>query len=93
MINVLAALGVLLQVFDLYTTNEAIRSGVGRESNPLLRGLASNFWQLLGVKLVTVAAIVWIAISQDSWALYALLALDVYYGVIVVNNWRILHET
>lgn len=80
----------LMQVWDLYTTTDALKRGYGKETNPLLKRLLkaadedTTFWRLFYVKLVVLVAL-WFTQPGAAW----LAGIVVLYAYVLVNNTKL----
>ncbi len=90
----LFAFFILLQVGDVYTTNECLRSRKGREGNPVMAWVFSRIGVLPGIiipKLVIVALIgAAVALHEMPW--WALSGLCFAYVIVIINNVLVLEK-
>ena len=90
----LVAVFVLLQIADIYTTNECLRTKKGREGNPAMAWLFARIGVLPGIiipKLIIVT-LIGVAVALDEMPWWGLAGLCVTYVAVVVNNVLILRK-
>jgi hypothetical protein len=80
------ALFILLQIGDVWTTLTALKMGA-REINPFLAKLFQYF-DPLGVMVVTKVFAVWALWYADMWAIT--MTLCAFYLWVVLNNWKVI---
>ena len=95
MIESLLAVFVLLQIADWWTTTNVIKSGKGKEGNPLVAGLMKLIGTQPALVLWKAAAVARggaSSMSGQEYAVHVLGALCALYAAVVVNNWKILKK-
>jgi hypothetical protein len=88
----LAHLLVILQLADLGTTHYALKTGLGREANPVMRKLFDRFGHepvLLVVKGALIALLLWGAPLVPIEVLWLIVALYVW---VVGNNLYVIYR-
>jgi hypothetical protein len=89
----------LLQVWDVHTTQDALKRGYGVEANPVLGSInhmtpAKRFWLLLVLK-VAVCAFLWWQFDASVAAAWVYGALVIFYGYVVAWSntklWYVFH--
>jgi uncharacterized protein DUF5658 len=82
-----------LQALDYHSTTTALSSGVGREANPLMRGVADNPAAFAAVKAGTTAGTIWIAErmrkKHPAGAVVFMLASNAAMAAVVAHNYAI----
>ncbi|RLI76334.1 hypothetical protein DRP05_13145 [Archaeoglobales archaeon] len=88
----LALLFILLSVCDATFTVCFIIGGHGTEANPLLQSLMENLYALPLIKFTAALTIAWIAIRADrkgySWGRYGLIICSLFYGGVLLWNYK-----
>jgi len=83
---------IILQLADIATTHYALRTGIGREANPVLKRLFDKF----GHEVVLIAAkgafITLLWIWQDYTHVYALVFLCGLYAWVIGNNVNVIRK-
>ena len=98
MLPALAILYALAVIADIWTTTKAIRLGIAKEINILLRPIVHKPVLFIGVELALYAAFVgWLVYwysfrASRSSAVIMLVAACVVRGLVVANNVRVLRR-
>ena len=89
MINlILFVLFIILQFLDFWTTYNVIKSGKGHEGNPIVAFGISKIGLIPALVIYKLFAIAIGWIIKDVW--FVMLALDIAYGYVVYQNYKIL---
>lgn len=84
---------IALQIIDAATTLYGLRSDGAHESNPLMRSLFDRFGDAPVLLITKLAMILAFVIYSDAPHIQALLiAANVLYAGIIVNNFRVLYK-
>lgn len=89
---ILLVLFLILQAFDLYSTFQALKTGVGAEANPVMRRLMGWFGVGAALIIKTLVACIVGGLLFYVDATFQLLLLVLIYAVFMYNNWRVLHR-
>jgi len=91
----LYASAAAMNAFDTYSTVTAVETGVGTESNPLMRGVAGHAAAMWAVKGGVTASSLFVA--ERMWrkhrrvgAITTMIAINVMTAAVAVNNARVL---
>ena len=84
----LVTAAVVAFALDFVTTRLAIRSGAGKESNPVVRFIIDKFGfnGFAAFKAVSVAGLLAVGMVTQNWVL---IVLNAIYWPVVINNYRI----
>lgn len=91
--NILFAALCVLQVLDAYTTIKCIKSGKGREVNPVMRKLHDTVGleaATVGFKVAAMLAIWYALPAAGQYDVHGLVALCALYAFVVVRNFKVL---
>ncbi len=92
-VRILSVTNVVLNGLDVYTTDVALRSGGGREANPLVAPIAGNVAAFGALKAVTTTSTIYAARrlwkQHPAGAITLLLVANIATGIVVAHNARV----
>lgn len=90
LIGILLVVFLILQVLDFYTTYKILENG-GKELNPVVAKLINKlgYYGLALIKLLGIIPIfVTYAVLPTLYMFWLLLIVDIFYSIVIINNWR-----
>ena len=82
---------IILQGLDIYTTNKALKTKIGREINPVMKYAQKYLNLFWGIPKIIIALGIGIGfLFLGVYGLVGLGLIDLFYAYIVYNNFKVL---